>query len=146
MRMFSELCWKRHTRRRLSPGWTLSVEIAVKRTERRAALFLPEVAAVPLPFTVDAAAVMLPVHPSLLRNPNPLGPAFAEIPIDEGNPVGPGYARGDLPDEIVLLITAVEERGRKGIERTTVRNPRRIRKAKLVAVPATLFFPEGNLP
>ncbi len=116
------------------------------RTERLAACFLSGVAAVPLPFTVDAATVRLSVHPDLLRNPDPLGPAIAEIPVYEGNPVRPGHACGYLPDEIVLLITAVEERGRKGIEPTPFRDPRRIRKTKLIAVPAPLFLPEGNLP
>ena len=50
-----------------APGpWTLSVEIAITRTEMLAAVFLPKVATIPLLFTVDAAAVRLPVHPGLL--------------------------------------------------------------------------------
>jgi len=146
-RMPSELCWKRHTRRRVSPGWKLSVSIAITRTKRLdPTVFLPQVAAVSLPFTVYAAAVRLPVHSDLLRNPDPFGPAFAEIPIEKGNPVRSGNTFGDLPDEIVLLIAAVEEGGRKGVEPTLFRDPSHIRKAKLIAVPAPLFLPKGNLP
>lgn len=143
--MPSELCWKRHTQRRVPPGWTLSVEITITRTERFAAAFLPEIAAVPLPFTIDAAAVRLPVHPDLLRNPDPFGPAFAEIPIEEGNPLRSGHTLGDLPDEIVLLIAAVEEGGRKGVEPTLFRNPRGMGKPEMIAVPATFFLPKDNL-
>jgi hypothetical protein len=112
---------------------------------RIAAFFLPKVAAVPLLFAVDAAAVRLPVHPDLLRNPDPFGPAFAEIPIEEGNPLRSGHTFGNLPDEIVLLIAAVKEGGRKGVEPALFRKPCDVGKPEIIAVPATFFLPKGNL-
>jgi hypothetical protein len=110
-----------------------------------ASFILPDVAAVPFLFTVDAAAVRLPVHPDLFRNPDPFGPAFAEIPIEEGNPLLFGHTFGNLPDEIVLLIAAVEDSRCKGVEPILFRNPRGMGKPEMIAVPATFFLPENNL-
>jgi hypothetical protein len=109
------------------------------------AFFFPDVTVVPLLFAVDATAVRLPVHPDLLRNPDPFGPAFAEIPIEEGNPLRSGHTLGDLPDQIVFLIAAIEEGGRKGIEPALFRKSCGVGKPEMIAVPATFFLPKGNL-
>jgi hypothetical protein len=112
---------------------------------RIAAFFLSDVTAVSLLFAVNAAAVRLPVHPDLLRNPDPFGPAFAEIPIEEGNPLRFGHAPGNLPDKIVLLIAAEEEGGRKGVEPALFCKPCDVGKPEMIAVPATFLLPKDHL-
>lgn len=112
---------------------------------RIAAFSISDITAVPLLFAVDAPTVRLPVHPDLFRNPDPFGPAFAEIPIEEGDSLCFGHTFGNLPDEIVLLIAAVENSGCKGVEPIPFRNARGMGKPEMIAVPATFFLPEYNL-
>jgi len=56
-----------------------------------------------------------------------------------------GYTLCDLPDEIVLLIAAVEEGSCKGVTPILFRNARGLGKPEMIAVPATCFLPEDNL-
>ena len=78
----------------------------------------PGGAAKPFLFTVDATAVRLTVHPDFLRDPDPFRPAFAKIPVEEGNPLLHGHTLSDAPNEIVFLKAAVEKGRRKGVEST----------------------------
>jgi hypothetical protein len=57
-----------------------------------------------------------------------------------------GHILGDLPNEIVLLIAAVEECGRKGTEPLLFCNPRRMGETKPIAVPASFLLAKYNLP
>jgi len=104
-----------------------------------------EVTTISFLLAVDTAAVRLAVHPDLFRNPNAFGPAFAEILIEKGNPLGSGHTLCDLPDKIVLLIATVEEGRRKGVISILYCNPRGIGKPEMIAEPATFFLPEDDL-
>jgi hypothetical protein len=101
---------------------------------------------VPLFFAVDAAAVRLPVHAGLLGNPDPFGPTFAEIAIEERNALVLGDFFGDLPYEIVLLVATVKEGGRERVKQALLRNPCGLGNTEQVTIPTTFFLPKGNLP
>jgi hypothetical protein len=103
-------------------------------------------ATVALLFAVDAATVRLPIHPELLRDPDPFGPAFAKVPIEEGNPVRHGHTLTDAPDEIVFLEATVEKGRRKGIEPAFSRSLGRPVEAQMVTVATALLLAEGDLP
>lgn len=108
--------------------------------------FSPAPGEISLSFAVNAATVRLPVHSGFLRNPHPFGPAFPEISIEERDPLQLGCLLGDLPDEIVFLIAAVKQGGRKGFKPFSFRDPCGLGKTDEIAMPAPLFLPENNLP
>ena len=76
---------------------------------------------IPLPFTVDAAAVPLPVQGELLGDVNTLLPSFPEVRIEKLNIVLFPEMFAKFPDCVVFLIFAVEERRSECVETETGR-------------------------
>jgi hypothetical protein len=66
-------------------------------------------------FTINATAIRLTIHPHLPGNLDALIPAAAEIIIVEMDSKLKPQSLANLPDEIMFLISAVEQRGRKGV-------------------------------
>ena len=67
-------------------------------------------------FTINAAAIRLPVEIKGSGNIDPFLPSFPEIAVKKRETEGIGQSKSCIKQGLMILITTVEKRGGKGVK------------------------------
>jgi hypothetical protein len=100
---------------------------------------------VTISFAVNAPAVGLAIHTPLPGYLNTFLPTLPEIPVQKGKACFFSYGLSDLADEGMVLETAVEKGGGKGVELSPFGQQGSGAETFMVADSATIRLPENHI-
>jgi len=101
---------------------------------------------IPFFFTVDAAAVLLPVHLQAFGRLDTRFPSGPEIIIVEWNTNGFADRLTDRPDPVMILEFAVQKGRGESVELSPLCNKGGRFQAFMIAVSTPIRFPESHIP